>query len=962
MNKEPDIVRELREKEKIGLLYDSIVQNNYIDSNGNISDEKQIEINIFEGNNNGTKEIIENHSSDEIWSDNIYKSIFEFSPDSIIIVDLDGKVINCNTVAAKLFGFSKDEMIGRFFTDICRLKGKETIRYFKLIDSISRDGINRSIELEFQHKDGSSFTCKVQIGVIKTDAGDIFFQLIIHDVMEKKTNKVVLDYDEDVYRLIAENTSDMVGLLTFNLDPTFVYVNSSLRSLGYEPEELIGKKALEFIHPKDKTELKSLLKKYIIMKMRRLLTGKEREFTERLEYRFKDKSGNWHYIQSTFNIIGNNLLFISRDITDHKYMEEQLREAKCRFEDIVMSSADFIWEIDSDCRYTYTAGRTKKIFGYSPDELIGKTPFDFMPKEEVERLRPLFQKISSEKKPIVNLENWNLTKDGKKICLLTNGIPILDESGRLLGYRGVDKDITESKFMEIKLRESEEKFRTIASTAYDAIIMTDDNGEVTYWNKAAEHMFGYRQEEIIGKNLHYVVAPKKFHEMFLKGFEIFKKTGKGAAIGKILELEALRKDGTEFPVELSLSSVKLDNRWYAVGIVRDTTQRKEIERKLRESEEKYRALVEQSSQGIAVIKYPPRFVFVNERLSEMLGYTTDELLSLKSEEIGNLVHPDDRAVILDNFRRRFDGESPPSRYEFRAVRKDGKVIYIELSVKFIEYQGEMALQATYNDITDRKEVEEKLFEAHEKLREINRNLEDKVRERTREVERLLQQKDGFISQLGHDLKTPLTPLLALLPIIRKRVDDPKVQELLDTVIQSAIYMKNLITRLLQLAKLNSPSTKFHFEDVNLLDEINSVLDRYEMVFQEHNIEVENLVDDGIVVSVDRLHFSEVVDNLVSNAVKYSPGGGRISIKAELEGGMVRVAVSDTGMGMTSEQLEHIFDEFYKVDESRHDFESSGVGLSICKKIVERHGGRIWAESPGLGKGSTFYFTIKTAKQ
>ena len=245
---------------------------------------------------------------------------------------------------------------------------------------------------------------------------------------------------------------------------------------------------------------------------------------------------------------------------------------------------------------------------------------------------------------------------------------------------------------------------------------------------------------------------------------------------------------------------------------------------------------------------------------------------------------------------------------------------------------------------------------------LNKTLEDKVRERTREVEKLLEQKDGFVHQLGHDLKTPLTPLTTLLPIIRKRVDDPKTQELLDTVIQSSLYMKNLVTKTLQLARLNSPTTQLHIEETNLLEEINKVIERNKTVFQEHNIEVENLISEDILVKADKLRLNELLDNLISNAVKYSPNGGKIKIKAEKENDEIKVAVEDEGMGMTKEQLEHIFDEFYKADPSRHDFESSGLGLPICKKIVEKHGGRIWAESQGIGKGSIFYFTLPPAKQ
>ncbi len=187
--------------------------------------------------------------------------------------------------------------------------------------------------------------------------------------------------------------------------------------------------------------------------------------------------------------------------------------------------------------------------------------------------------------------------------------------------------------------------------------------------------------------------------------------------------------------------------------------------------------------------------------------------------------------------------------------------------------------------------------------------------------------------------------------------DKKTRELLDTVIQSANYMKDLILKTLRLARLNTPSTKIQLEKVDLLEELNRVLERNKTLFKEHNIEVENLLDDNIVVDADKLYLEELFENLLSNAVKYTPDGGKIIIKGERGGDEVKISIKDTGIGMTEEQIKRIFDEFYKADSSRHNLDSSGLGLSIAKRIVEKHGGRIWAESPGKGKGSTFYFTL-----
>jgi signal transduction histidine kinase/HAMP domain-containing protein len=261
-----------------------------------------------------------------------------------------------------------------------------------------------------------------------------------------------------------------------------------------------------------------------------------------------------------------------------------------------------------------------------------------------------------------------------------------------------------------------------------------------------------------------------------------------------------------------------------------------------------------------------------------------------------------------------------------------------------------------------KEIKNKnmdLKKAHEGLSSLNKNLERKVKGRTAEVEKLLKQKDEFIGQLGHDLKNPLGPLINLLPILEEDEADPERKEIFEVLNRNVSHMKNLVTKTIQLARLNSPSTKFSVEDTNLLSEVDDVIEKSKLLFEENNIEVENNIGKDIMVKADKLRLTELFDNLIDNSVKYSPDGGKITIDAEKN---VTVSVKDTGMGITKEQLNYIFDEFYKADVSRHDFDSSGLGMPIAKRIVEKHGGRIWAESQGLGKGTTMFFTIPSSSK
>jgi signal transduction histidine kinase len=236
---------------------------------------------------------------------------------------------------------------------------------------------------------------------------------------------------------------------------------------------------------------------------------------------------------------------------------------------------------------------------------------------------------------------------------------------------------------------------------------------------------------------------------------------------------------------------------------------------------------------------------------------------------------------------------------------------------------------------------------------------DKIHEYNKILENLLKQKDEFIGQLGHDLKNPLQPLVGLLPILIEQEKDPKIKEGLEIMNNNVEYMRNLILKTLQLAKLRSSDIKFDIERVNLKNLIDEVVISQKHQLEENNIKIENHIKNNIFVQADILRITELFNNLISNASKYTTDEkGKIIIDAKIKEEFVEISLSDNGIGMSKETLRKIFDEFYRAYKSTKTSDSVGLGLSICKRIVEKHGGKIWASSPGVNMGSTFYFTLK----
>lgn len=254
------------------------------------------------------------------------------------------------------------------------------------------------------------------------------------------------------------------------------------------------------------------------------------------------------------------------------------------------------------------------------------------------------------------------------------------------------------------------------------------------------------------------------------------------------------------------------------------------------------------------------------------------------------------------------------------------------------------------NITDRKKAEMALAE-------LNKTLEARVTRRTDEVHELLRQKNEFVARLSHDLKTPLVPLVGLLPLVHRQTADPKLARMLELAIKNVGYMKDLAEKTLRLARLNTLDRTVSIEEVDLLAEINDVLASQSSALQEAQCAVVNKVTGSIRVLMDSFELKEVFLNLISNALKYGAVGGVITVDAYRDGDDAVVSFADTGIGMTALQACKAFDEFYKADESRHDHGSAGLGLNICKNILERYNGRIWAESPGLGKGTTICLSL-----
>ena len=258
-----------------------------------------------------------------------------------------------------------------------------------------------------------------------------------------------------------------------------------------------------------------------------------------------------------------------------------------------------------------------------------------------------------------------------------------------------------------------------------------------------------------------------------------------------------------------------------------------------------------------------------------------------------------------------------------------------------------------------QELQEKLEETERKLNEFNRELEQKVIERTVEINRLLKNKSRFIDNLSHDLATPITPLISLLPIIKEDLRNEDTKKLIDTCIRNVEYLKRVINNARELADISS--TDLVLKRENLLELVNNLEKKYDVVFKSYNVKVNNNIPEDVFVKTEKNRLLQLLDHVTSNAIYSMPEGGTITFNSKIvkkeKGPFIQVSITDTGKGLTRNQTDRLFDEFYKTDDSRHKLDSTGLGLTICKEIIEKHGGKIWADSHGKGAGTTIHFII-----
>jgi PAS domain S-box-containing protein len=529
-------------------------------------------------------------------------------------------------------------------------------------------------------------------------------------------------------------------------------------------------------------------------------------------------------------------------------------------------------------------------------------------------------------------------KDGSVRHILGSITLIKDENGVPFSVVSVNHDITERKKSEEILQESEEKFRLLMDAAPVAIVITNAMGAINLVNEQTEMLFGYPRTELIGQSVD-ILVPDTSRVRHATNRATYMAMPRVRRMGSGLELFARRKDGREFPVEIELSYIEIRNGMTVMSFVVDITERKRIAAELEQQRTFLREVIDASPSMIFVKDYDARFVLVNPMVAKMYNTTVEALLG-KSDADFNPNATEVEAFLAADRRVITSGE--PLFVEEPVTAASGDIHWLQTTkVPVVSVDGKAKfVLGVATDITERKKSEEALQQAFVKEKELS------------------ELKSRFVAMASHEFRTPLATILVItetLSAYRHRLPDEQIDQRLDRIKEQVDHLRAIMDDVLLLGRMQAQHIEANRVKLDLDSLCRSVLDEFQSLPNvTHHLEYTcnaTLRE----IRLDRKLMRQVISNLVSNAIKYSPEGKTVKVSLDYADRTLVLKVSDQGIGIPEADLPHLFEPFHRSG-NVGTIAGTGLGLAITKESVELHGGTITVESQ-TGVGTTFTVRI-----
>jgi PAS domain S-box-containing protein len=612
-------------------------------------------------------------------------------------------------------------------------------------------------------------------------------------------------------------------------------------------------------------------------------------------------------------------------------VEEALRESEERYRMLLDGVRDHaIFAMDQRGRVVSWNAGAERIKGYSANEIIGRNFSCFFPPDDIERGRPeeiLRTTIASGRH---EEQGMRVRKDGSRFFASITLTALRDPAGNLRGFSEFSHDLSESK-------EAGAKYRGLLEAAPDAMVVVNQRGEIVLLNLQAEKHFGYSRDELIKQPVTNII-PQGFAERLIADGTRTAAEALAQQIGTGIELSGRRKDGSDFPIEIMLSPLENAEGILVTAAIRDISVRKQAEMHLAQMEGRYRGLLEAAPEAMVLVKKGGEIVLVNLQAERQFGYRRDELVGQPVKKI----IPDGlgERLVADalGFAEHEATHQVRAGIELSGRRKDGSEVPIEILLSPLESAEGTLVTMAIRDITARKKTEQRLLRMVEDLHRSNEEL------------------GQFAYIASHDLQEPLRMVASYTQLLAKRYKgklDADADEFISFAVDGANRMQLLIQDLLVYSRAGTKGKDLASTSSD--EALGQAIVNLRGAIEESGALVTH--DPLPNVLADEGQLIQLFQNLVGNAIKYQPSGiPRVHISSRKDADQKwSFSVQDNGLGIESKYFERIFGMFQRLHK-REEFAGTGIGLAICKKIVERHGGRISVESQ-LGQGSTFRFAL-----
>ena len=863
-----------------------------------------------------------------------YRGLMEAAPDAMVVVNQGGEIVLLNLQAEKQFGYRRDELLGQKVTNIIPEGFAERLIADDLRsseDALAQQ-IGTGIELNALRKDGTEFPIEIMLSPLRSPEGTLV-TAAIRDISVRKAAEKVLAQMEGKYRGLMEAAPD--AMVVVNQDGEIVLLNlQAEKQFGYRRDELLGQKVINIIP-------EGFAERLIADDLRSSEDALAQQIGTGIELNALRKDGTEFPIEIMLSPLesaeGTLVTAAIRDISVRKAAEKVLAQMEGKYRGLMEAAPDAMVVVNQGGNIVLLNVQAEKQFGYRRDELLGQKVTNIIPRGFAERLvaddlrsaeDALAQEIGT------GIELNALRKDGTEFPIEIMLSPLDSAEGTLV--TAAIRDISVRRNAEKVLAQMEGKYRGLLEAAPDAMVVVNQAGEIVLLNLQAEKQFGYRRDELLGQKVTNII-PEGFAERLVADDLRSAEDALAQEIGTGIELNALRKDGTEFPIELMLSPLESTEGMLVTAAVRDITVRRNAERHLAQMEGRYRGLLEAAPDAMVVVNQAGEIVLLNLQAEKQFGYRRNELLGQK---VTNII-PEGFAerLIADGLRSAEDAlaQQIGTGIELSGKRKDRTEFPIELMLSPLGGAEGILVTAAIRDISRRNAAEADLLH---KVEELNRSNEE---------------LGQFAYIASHDLQEPLRMVASYTQLLSRRYTgklDSDADEFIAYAVDGATRMQRLIQDLLAYSRVGTKGKDLL--STSSEDALRHALSNLRGAIEESGALVTH--DPLPEVMADEMQLVQLFQNLVGNAIKYQkPGIPKIHIAALNGGKQYRFSVQDNGLGIDPQYFERIFGMFQRLHK-REEFAGTGIGLAICKKIVERHGGQISVESqPGIG--STFRFAL-----